>query len=154
MKHPIVWLLVANGNSAFIYDFSNRENLDSLEASLIKSFDDPDAKLHSADLGSDESGRYKSKGARSSPYAPDTSLHDAEVLNFAHEINDFLTKEHKQNKYQQLVICAEPHFLGILEKHLSKQAKDSIKKHIQKDYIPLINTSFKSFIEHLKEIYW
>jgi len=151
MEHPITWALIANSNTAYIYDLTHKENLNKLGNHLVQHLGDPLARLKSSDLGSDEVGRYRSEGGPTSTFSPDTDPHQAEVQHFAHLINDFLVKEHAKNHYKNLIVCAEPRFIGILEGIFAKQVKASITKNIHKDYIPLLKESMNSFVEHFEK---
>src|SRR6185312_16060777 len=111
MKKPIVWLLVANMDTALIYDLSNRENLPRLQEHLVESFNFPNGRLKTEELTSDEPGRYRSGGSPVSAYSSDTNAHQVELIHFAHLLDAYLTKQALEHCYDELVVCAEPHFL-------------------------------------------
>jgi len=151
MKKATTWLLIANTNSALIYDISSHEHLPKLKDHLVKAFDFPEGKLKSSELGNDEPGRYHTMGAPGSAYSPDTNPHQVELERFSRLIGDYLLAENLAHHYEQLIVCAEPHFLGILDTHFPKHVKDSVKIKINKDYIPMIHNSFNEFVERLRE---
>ena len=151
MNKAKTWLVVANMEMAFIYDFTDQQNTAALRDHLVKSFDFPKGGLKNSELKTDEPGRYQSMGAPSSGYEPDTSPHQVELVHFSRLIAEYLLAEKLAHHYEHLILCAEPHFIGILDAHLPKQVKESVTKRLHKDYIHLINNSFNEFSDRIRD---
>lgn len=143
------WLIIANSTEALIYNITpadpHKKHFDPL-----KELSHQESRLKSSELGNDENGRYQSQSAPKSAYEPSTTPHEKEIQHFAEELADYLDAERNQNHYKHLVLCAAPHFYGLLKAALTKQTAALVKQHIDKDYIPLSKAELH---ERVKEIY-
>ena len=137
----ITWLVIANSSKAFVYDITQKEAPGTKKPhyhSVIE-LSHSASRLKTSDLVSDGHGEP----------APHSDAHENEFQNFAREIAHYLESERSKNSYKQLVLCAGPHFHGLLNQTLSKQTALMIKKHIEKDYIPLHTKELSEVIESI-----
>lgn len=143
------WLIVANSTEAQVYNITpadpHKKHFDP-----IKEFSHHQSRLKNSELGSDTSGSYQAQNAPKSAYEPSTAPHEKEIQHFAKELADYLEAERNHNHYKHLVVCAAPHFYGLLKVEMTKQTITLIKQHIEKDYIPLPKAELH---ERVKEIY-
>ena len=123
-----VWILVANGCKAFLYQTKHLRNK---ELSLLATFDHPESREKDQDLVSDHQGKLQTgHGARSAYEAHDPK--EIEIENFAKQLSRHLDAGRKQNKFEKLLIIAHPHFYGLIHKNLGKKADNIL--HLPKDY--------------------
>ena len=125
------WLVLASSTHSYIYEVEKQDY------KLVKSLSHADSRLKTVDLDSDSEGKYRSDTSGQGQYQAHTTSHEKEHQIFAHEIAAYLEKGRVDHQYQSLIICAEPHFYGLIESSIPKTVQTLIKKAIQKDYIPL-----------------
>lgn len=145
---PLSLLVLSNSVKALIYTI-NEHN----EYELLKEFEHEAGHLKSSSLVSDSPGRYQSGSAHGS-YASQTNPHENEKILFAKEIIKFLESGRKNNKYNKIILCAEPKFYGLLEKHATKELSNLIHASIKKDYIPLQSAELNKKINEIIKNYY
>ncbi|WP_411727276.1 host attachment protein, partial [Methyloglobulus sp.] len=82
--------------------------------------------LHDREMTTDLPGRIKSADGSGHAFEQPTDPKKHEADNFAHQLAKHLEAGYNANKFEQLLIIAEPSFLGLLRHCLP----DNIKKHI------------------------
>jgi len=107
-------------------DFAEREGLA-----------DDTARLQNRELVTDKFGR-RTAMAGSGPQmgTSDTGsadYHREAAETFAREIARHLEAQANRNEYEQLVICAEPRFLGMLRSMLPKRVEKLVVDEVHKD---------------------
>ncbi len=137
----ITWVVIANAIKAEIYELTKEGCI------LVIRLTHPDGRLKSIDLTSDQPGHYQTGNGAHGQFTPPSNPHETEHKQFAKEIVSFLEKNKQQNHYQSLVICAEPHFHGLLNKVITEPLRSVVSKFIEKDYVPLLQTNMKGVIE-------
>jgi len=143
----MTWLVIANTNNCRIYGFEKNAK----KLTLIKEFNDPDAKLKNLDLSSDKEGHYQTSNARRGAYSPAESPKDVEVEHFAREIAKELDAQRRLNSYDNLIIVAAPHMNGLISQHLNEQVKKMIIENILKDYNSLPDHELIKVLNHYHE---
>lgn len=139
------WVVVADSVSARIYLQNPKKRHDPFI--LLHELEHLDSKKRDHDLVSDKPGRYKeSATAGHGTFVPHADPKDVEIDKFAREVAHLLEEGRVTNKYHEIIIFAEPHFYGLLNKHVSKQVKELFKKVIQKDYIHLNEPEIRNAI--------
>jgi protein required for attachment to host cells len=128
------WVLVADSVSARIYSLDSKHRHQPLN--LIHELEHVDSKKKNHDLVSDRSGSFQagSMTGRGS-FVAHSEPKTVEIDKFARELAVLLEDGRLQNLYKEIIIVAAPHFYGALNKHVSKQVKDLVKKTVQKDYM-------------------
>jgi len=139
------WLMVCSSTKALVYDIT--PNTIHKHAPLVKEFNHPKSKLKTGELTSDDSGRGMRQDGNRTKYEPAHDAHDMEQLHFAQDLAEFLDHERKANHYQELTLCAAPHFHGVLNECLDKHVAHLITQHIQKDYIPLPGDQLQAVVD-------
>lgn len=139
------YALLCNATTARFY------NLSSTQPTLVQQLNHAEGRMKGSDLVSDGPGHYKAEGLAGSDFDSKNNPHQVELAHFAIEISRFLEHEHNQNTYAHLFISAEPHFYGILEKHLSKQVLKVLKKSPHHDYIPLATLELEKVLLKLQK---
>jgi len=142
------WLVIANSTDAYIYNITQTAPNKS-HHHPIKELSHQESRLRTSDLVSDSAGRQQSQSAPQSAYEANTNPHEKEIQHFAKEIAHYLDAERNQNHYKHLIICAAPHFHGLLNESMTKQTALLVKKHIEKDYIPLPKAELFEVVEKI-----
>ena len=140
------WLILACTNQVFVFDISKhkKEGDRHYKPPLVKEFLHPESKLKRTELVTDAGGYFSgTSGSNQGKYVPHCDPHVVELENFAKEIARFLEHERTQHHYDQLILCAEPHFHGILNQAISQHVKPLITHHVQKDYVPFVKDMAK-----------
>ena len=116
------WILVANNTHARI--FTAQTPSSSLEE--IEDLTHMEGRLHDREMTTDLPGKIKSTdgGGHAFEQATDPKKHEAD--NFANRVAKHLEAAHNADKFEQLMLIAEPSFLGLLRSHLP----DHIKQHV------------------------
>lgn len=131
------WIIIANTAAARIYSTIHTDG--HLHLELVHELSHPESKMKGIDLVTDGSGKYRGEatGTIQGKYQPptDPKAHEHDI--FAREIVELLENARTQNRFGTLIIVADPHFHGLIDKHLKNHAQVNklVKKHIQKNYI-------------------
>ena len=141
------YILVADSSRARIFTAetpsSPLEEIDALAHT--------EGRLHDREMTSDFPGKIKGEGSVGHAFEQPTDPKKHEARIFAHRIAGFLEEAHNEKKFEQLLIIAEPSFLGLLRNQLPEQLKklvcfeldknitthsvDDIRKHLP-TYLP------------------
>lgn len=137
-------IVIADQTEARFLDVSSRHALadPATELTLAERLTDPSARLHDRDFKSDAPGRafeptplrdgrrgataHHGVGEDRSPRA-----HEAEL--FARRIIASLEGAQRRAAFDQLVLVAEPHFLGLLRHFLSPPLRAALIAEVHKD---------------------
>lgn len=122
-------IMVANASAARVFSYQPQK-----EFSLLHEFTHPQSRQKGGDLVSDGSGHYAANGGGHGAFVPSSDPKDKEVERFAHELADWLEKERSHNRCAQVMLVAEPGFLGSLNKSLNSQTMQLVYQSINKDY--------------------
>lgn len=137
------WVVLANSVQTKIY------SIQKMRPILIKTIEHPDSRLKSKDLSADGFGNYKTRQTGHGQFSPPSSPHEEEHSRFAKEIADFLEQARQRHEYCDLILCAEPHFQGLLNKHLTTHTLALVIKSLGKDYIPLPKEKLEPILEKI-----
>jgi protein required for attachment to host cells len=97
---------------------------------------DDTARLRNHELVTDKFGRRTAMdgpGARGTSDTGSADHHREAAETFAREIARRLEADANQNAYDELVICAEPRFLGFLRGALGKRVENLVVGEVHKD---------------------
>jgi len=141
----IIWLVIANAAQAKIFRVHKHQH------SFVETLAHPESRLKSGEIASDRPGSYQKDNSPEGQYEAPTNPHDHEKTVFAREIKDYLEKARGANDFEALVLCAEPHFAGLLNEMLTPQTKALLAKTIHKDYIPLPKDKFDAVVKEIAQ---
>lgn len=140
------WILVAHRSGARLFENRGpRKGLDSL-----RQIENPAGKLKNHEINSDKPGRSFDRGGRGRhAYATeqDPTTHVAE--HFAKQLAALLDEGRNEQRYNRLVLVAEPRFLGILRGSLSDATAALVSATIDKD---LGGTEPRDLPRYLEEV--
>ena len=92
-----------------------------------------EGRLHDREMTSDLPGKIKGEGGVGHAFEQQTDPKKHEADNFAHRVADYLEAAHNANKFEQLLIIAEPSFLGLLRNQLPEQLKKLVCFELDKN---------------------
>ena len=92
-----------------------------------------EGRLHDREMTSDLPGKIKGEGKMGHAFEQPTDPKKHEADNFAHRIAHYLEAAHNEKKFEQLLIIAEPSFLGLLRNQLSEQIKKLVCFELDKN---------------------
>jgi protein required for attachment to host cells len=118
----LTWILVADNTRAHIFT----ADTPSSGLAEIEGLTHTASRLHDREMTTDLPGKIKSAdgGGHALEQPTDPKKHEAD--NFAHQIAQHLESAYNANKFEQLLIIAEPSFLGLLRNRMP----ENIKKHV------------------------
>lgn len=139
-----LWVLVGENSRAIIYSMASRK----AELEEIQCYTQPGARLHERQLTSDLPGRVVDSDAGRHSLESRASKKETQALDFAKTVCAALDKGCLENQYEQLVLCASPHFLGLIRQHLKAATNDLVIAAIDKN---LVKTSVGNVQRHVIE---
>ena len=92
-----------------------------------------EGRLHDREITSDLPGKIKGDGKMGHAFEQATDPKKHEADNFAHRIARYLEETHNANRFQQLLMIADPSFLGLLRNQLSENIKKLICFELDKN---------------------
>ena len=130
---PTRWYVVSNRTNTVFYS----EGSDH-EFNFVNRFLNLEGRLKEGELDSDKPGRgFSSAGGGTIRHALDRTFDHTEgsAVKFTHRIVKSLEKAMAENRFDELVLVAEPHFLGLLKDSLSEPLKKKLKGTVAKEYV-------------------
>jgi protein required for attachment to host cells len=123
------FVLVADSSRARIFTADTPSSpLEEIEALAHT-----EGRLHDREITSDLPGKIKGEGSVGHAFEQPTDPKKHEAENFAHQIANYLEEAHNENKFKQLLIIAEPSFLGLLRSQLPEQIKKLVCFELDKN---------------------
>src|SRR5690606_16015770 len=100
----------------------------------LEQLENPAAALKDQDRNTDRPGRgYDSFGGGRHTISPEESVRERELLGFANEIAQYLSKAHAAGRFKRLVLVAEPTILGFVRRKLPAPLKRTLSFEIPKN---------------------
>ena len=142
------WIVVADNSRARI--FSAETSSSSLEE--IEAMTHAEGRLHDREITEDLPGKIKNAGGVAGGHAFEqpTDPKKHESANFAHRIAHFLEGAHNANRFNRLLLLAEPSMLGLLRKELPETIKRQIAFELDKSIASLTPAEIR---KHLPDIF-
>ena len=109
------WILVAHRSGARL--FENRGPGKGLD--FLRNLDNPAGKLKNQEINSDKPGRsFDRRGRGGHAYASEQDPVAHVAQHFAKQLAELLNEGRVEQRYQRLVLVADPRFLGLLRESL------------------------------------
>jgi protein required for attachment to host cells len=137
------WILVANASIAKLF---NTDILRVGELTFVKEFEHKESREKNLELVADRSGDLQTDRQGRSSYEKEDPK-EIEAEKFAHELLGVIKTGQNQQEFTRLILCASPHFYGLLHKRINMTDGDFV--HIPKDYTKLTQ---KELAEQLRKI--
>jgi protein required for attachment to host cells len=138
------WILVADNVHARIF------TTDTPSSALqeIEDLTHTEGRLHDREITTDLPGRIKNTDGSGHAFEQPTDPKKHEADSFAHRIAKHLEAALNANKFEQLLIIAEPSFLGLLRNCLPELVKHHICFELDKNFTTLSAVEIR---KHLPE---
>ena len=163
-KAPMLWVLVADGKQASIYQLGKAEKVIPLpgnakhphyETSAAVELSEV-AEMHwqaqSADeyqVGRNATGMvFESAGGARHMSAPHVDARREVKDHFATMVAGEVNRARAKKSFDQIIVIAPPQMLGVLREHFNKDTRDVIKAELHKE---LVNLSPSELIPHLQK---
>ncbi len=127
------WYVLANRTAAVFY-----EDLPDQPFLFVDRMKNPKGHLTEGQLDSDRPGsNVSSAGAGTIHHGTDRRFHHHEQVaaTFARNIAMKLQTLKSEKKFDELIIVAEPHFLGLLRNELSQEVRSLVSFEVNREYI-------------------
>ncbi len=131
MKQKKTWVIVANGETARLFDLPARH------MPLVPLDDHVWAAPEINDYADNQGMSHSSAGSSQRRMSPRTDPEELALDAFAREIGDKLSAALKRGDYERLVIAAAPKLMGFLREHLDSAVKATVWVEIDKDFAQL-----------------
>lgn len=125
------WILVANRAAAKVFEH-DAEGADRV--AFVKELMHPEGRAMNREINTDKAGRqFSSVGRFGSPLDTENSPKEHEADRFAKEVAAMIDTGATENAYSELVIIAEPKFLGRLRTLIGREATTRLVSSTAKD---------------------
>jgi protein required for attachment to host cells len=125
----LTWILVANNSHARFFTAETESSPLTEQEALTHQ----EGRLHDKDMTSDLPGKIKESGIGGHAFEQPTDPKKHEAEYFAHQVAGYLEAAHNAHKFEQLLLVAEPAFLGLLRNQLSEQIKKLVCFELDKN---------------------
>ena len=126
-----VWVLVADASRARVFSADNRV---ARELEEITDRLHPESRLHNRDLVTDRPGRAADHGGEGrSAVEENDAPKEQEATNFAREVAGMLAEAAGEGRFEHLVLCAPPNFMGQLREKLDTATRQRVSTELTKD---------------------
>ena len=140
MKAKKTWILIANGKTARILE--NTGPGKGLHALAGKVWHAPEKTAYESEQGVTNSSVGRSMHRMAPHNAP-----DKEESAFAEELAERLSKAHAGGEFDDLVLTAAPHMLGLLRPALDAQVRGVVIAELPKDLVKTPETDLKGHFD-------
>jgi protein required for attachment to host cells len=126
------WILVANSSRATLYGYTPSNTKPGLQ--VLGEFEHIQSRKSDSELVTDREGAYQSYGGHGN-FIEQTDPHKHEAEVFARELYTKLEEGRTSHQFQDLILIAAPHFMGLLRSCIDGRPFKNVSiKEIQKDY--------------------
>lgn len=144
----VKWYVVANRTGAVIYQEAAGE-----KGRFVCRLTNPSGSFTESDLDSDKPGRKFSSVRGGTPHhglERRSNRHEEIAKRFAAEISRRLVAGRADHLYSELILAAEPHFLGLLRRAIPPKLRDLVKHEIAREFVEgsdaIINENIRRMI--------
>jgi len=123
------WVLVADSTQARILEYQK----DKLEP--VQQFEHPESREQGRDLMGNRPNQNQHGMEKIRKGDESHALRDDESRRFARELSGFLATAHSQNRFRELVLVADPRFLGMLRAEFAKPVAGCVSASIDKSAV-------------------
>ena len=123
------WILVAHRTGARLFESAGTGQA----LTLLQDISHEQGRLKNQELTSDRQGRVASARGANNSYQQAEEPTDLVAIRFTKELASLLDAGRNQQKFHELVLVAEPRFLGHLRAALSAPTTKLVKASLDKD---------------------
>jgi len=125
----LTWILIADSSRARMFT----TDAPSSPLEEMEGFSHAEGRLHDREMTADLPGKNREGSVGAHAFEQRTDPKKQEAVNFARSLAQHLETARNANKFEQLMIVAEPSFLGLLRGELSDQVKKKVSFELDKD---------------------
>ena len=142
------WIVVAHrtGAKIFSYEHKNGSTVD-----FVAKLDNPRGRLKAQEINADKPGVFSSLMAHGTRLVKQQSPTERIAQEFAKKIVDYLEEARRNHSFDDLVLIADPHFLGRLRLLTGKSLKNCIAREVCKDLTGVTSAEIKNRLWPLVE---
>ncbi len=149
IKNRKRWFVIANRIETVIY----RDGPTQL--AFVKRLSNPEGQLAERLLDSDKPGRGLRHAGRATihhVFGRHFEHHEQAAIQFARAISQALEKAYQEAQFTELVLVAEPHFLGILRSELPASLKSLVSEEINREFSQGSANDFREWFAKQMEV--
>ena len=140
------WVVVAHRAGARILE----HRVPGKGLTLVTQVDHKEGRLKNSQINTDRPGRaFQRAGEGRSAMTTEESAHERDAASFAREVADLVHAGRTENRFSQLVLVAEPRFLGILRGALDGVTAAQVAGTVSKD---LAHVEVRDLGPHLEHV--
>ena len=133
MAETKTWILLCDASRARLFTTNGHGSFTEMTA-----YAHPGSRAHVQDMVSDRPGRRSDNGPGSrSGVSPELEPKEVEALKFACSLATELKRGLNRHAYDELVLAAPPHFLGLVRQCLDSQVANRVVATFDKDFTTL-----------------
>jgi protein required for attachment to host cells len=136
------WVVVAHRTGARILE--NAGPKAGLE--LVHEIKNPEGRLKSGEIDTDRHGQAGESSIGQKTFSSEETAHDHVARKFAKEIAVVLDAGRIEGRYGQVILVAEPRFLGLLRGSLEQEVEKMVSGTVTKD---LAHVEIRDLLPHL-----
>ncbi|HEY8272003.1 MAG TPA: host attachment protein [Pseudobdellovibrionaceae bacterium] len=143
------WVAVMNRTEARFFEINEKEKN---KLKLLKKVANPRGRLKNSEINADRPGVNKfsfaySQTSLTKPQKPTDRV--AQI--FAKDVSEELERGFNAHLFQNLILVAEPHFLGKIRAALSKKTFETVSSTLPKDLVHVSDHDLSQLIWHHME---
>lgn len=135
------WIVVASRTEAKVFEYGNRKNS---EVEYVTKLENPRGRLRAQDINADKPGVFSSQMLHGTRLEKPQSPTERVAQEFAKKVADYLDQERQKKSFDNLVLFADPHFLGRMRSSFSKKLREVVAKEVTKDLGAVTTTEIKN----------
>ncbi|NUN06614.1 MAG: host attachment protein [Bdellovibrio sp.] len=135
------WIIVAHRTEAKIFSYDHRKNAD---IEFVTKLENPRGRLKAQDINADRPGIFSGAPAHASGLQRQESPTERVAQEFAKKISDYLELSRQRHIFTELILIADPYFLGLLRGNLTKPLIACVRREISKDLATVTGDDLKN----------
>ena len=137
------WVLVAQRAGARLYEKASEG-----EVRLLEEIAHPEGRLRDHEVDTDRQGAtFHSGSSARHAFGREESAHEHDAASFARTLARRLSLGRHSGRYDELMLVAEPHFLGVLRAALDRPTALCVTGTMPKDYAWVVEHDLRKQVE-------
>lgn len=124
------WIVAVNRSEARVFEYNNKQDS---EVEFVMKIDNPRGRLKDREINADKPGVFSSLMGHGTRLTQPQLPKERVAQEFSIQVTEALEAALKQHQFDDLIVIAEPHFLGMLRNLFSRELKQCISREEAKD---------------------
>lgn len=124
------WIVVVNRVEAKVFEYANKKDS---EVEFVTKLENPRGRLKAQEINADKPGIFSSLLSHGTRLVKPQSPTERIAQEFAKKVSHFLEESRQNHNFDDLVLIADPAFLGKMRSHFSRDLRQVISREIPKD---------------------